>query len=443
MASVRKREWTHNGTKREAWVCAYTDQDGKRRLKTFDKKKEADAFRQKAEAEINAGVHTAASASVTVAEAVREYLGDCERRRRIGDLTGNTIRKARWTLEDRLVKACGARLLTDLTSDWFQAYLDELRGSGLSDNSVLGIYGDAARLLAFAVRKKWIKRSILKDEPCRVPAAVRRTAIPSKADIQLLIDHAETRSRSENLRTTMTRSVVINLGVFAGLRPGETFGLQWSDIDRDAGLIRIRHSLSIADGLKGPKSKAGRREVPITPPVARALDRMARFAAARASVDPMEAPSATDQSYRLLRDWTPEGEAPPDPLAGFVLLTTYGRPYNTSTFQALWNPLMKGLGLWDEPTGRPKFTPHALRHAAASLWIEARLPDLHLKTLLGHANVSTTYNIYGHVFPEDRSGHEIVASVAARFALPGPSKQANEVRLLPAPSRVEATTADT
>ena len=67
--SVRKRAWkTAAGEAREAWVADYADQAGKRRLKTFKRKKDADAFATKASVEIEEGVHTPASASITIAQ---------------------------------------------------------------------------------------------------------------------------------------------------------------------------------------------------------------------------------------------------------------------------------------------------------------------------------------------------------------------------------------
>ena len=43
--SVRKRQWqTGKGVAIEAWVVDYVDRAGKRRLKTFPRKKEADTF---------------------------------------------------------------------------------------------------------------------------------------------------------------------------------------------------------------------------------------------------------------------------------------------------------------------------------------------------------------------------------------------------------------
>jgi integrase len=73
--SVRKRTWkTVAGEMKEAWVVDYVDQGGKRRLKTFKRKKEADAYHSRANVEVREGVHTADSESVTIATAGRLWL---------------------------------------------------------------------------------------------------------------------------------------------------------------------------------------------------------------------------------------------------------------------------------------------------------------------------------------------------------------------------------
>lgn len=65
--SVRKRTWlTAKGETREAWIVDYPDAQGTRRLKTFKRKKDADAFAAKTYVEVREGVHVADSASVTV-----------------------------------------------------------------------------------------------------------------------------------------------------------------------------------------------------------------------------------------------------------------------------------------------------------------------------------------------------------------------------------------
>ena len=54
--SVRKRQWvTGKGEPREAWVVDYVDTAGKRRLKTFTRKKKADAFAATSKVEVADG----------------------------------------------------------------------------------------------------------------------------------------------------------------------------------------------------------------------------------------------------------------------------------------------------------------------------------------------------------------------------------------------------
>ena len=77
--SVRRRTWTNRGgSQGGAWVVAYSDQGGKRRIKTFDRRREADAFHASVSTELRSGVHVPDSQSVTVAEAGRLWLKSCE-----------------------------------------------------------------------------------------------------------------------------------------------------------------------------------------------------------------------------------------------------------------------------------------------------------------------------------------------------------------------------
>jgi integrase len=75
--SIRKRTWTTNGLKKTAWVVDYSDQSGTRRLKTFDRKKDAEDFEANSKVKIKAGIHTADSASITVAEAGERWIAAC------------------------------------------------------------------------------------------------------------------------------------------------------------------------------------------------------------------------------------------------------------------------------------------------------------------------------------------------------------------------------
>ena len=84
---------TSKGVEKEAWVVDYVDQAGKRRLKTFAKKKAADNFAATANVEIRAGVHTADSASITVAEAGKLWIETGEQGRALERSTLDAYRQ--------------------------------------------------------------------------------------------------------------------------------------------------------------------------------------------------------------------------------------------------------------------------------------------------------------------------------------------------------------
>lgn len=420
MATVRKRKWTHKGVEREAWVVSYTDQGGKRRIKTFDRKKEADAFRTTVEGEIQQGIHTAFNESITVAEGIELFIKACEQRQRIGDMTNNGVSGYAYRLRQHVKPRFGALRFSEVTSLPVQDWVNDLLAQGYSAHTVSGAYGSFAILLAFAVRRRWVKRSVLRDEPCRLPKKPKRAAVPSKADILTVLAAAERLEAGENLQTHLNRQATVNIGIFCGLRPGEIYGLQWSDIDWDRGVINVRHNFTKKDGLKSPKTEAGLREVTLVEPVKVVLERIARFNAVRALAEGPGYRSNDPKaiSNRVNRFWGAKVvHADVRQQSGFVLRTKMGTPLRAEASIGYWHKLMKNAGLYDHETRKVKFTPHALRHAFASLLIERGLDALNLKSAIGHASVTTTYDIYGHLFPEDgrrgATSHAIAADLGA------------------------------
>lgn len=109
MASVRKRKWKHKGVEREAWVVAYTDQSGKRRIQTFDKKKEAETAKTQIELEIASGSHVAASQSLTVAKACEMYLRHYEQRVKAKEVGRFGYNTKVMSIDKYIIPALGAR----------------------------------------------------------------------------------------------------------------------------------------------------------------------------------------------------------------------------------------------------------------------------------------------------------------------------------------------
>ena len=122
MASIRKRKWTSGGEEQETWIVDYRDQHGKRRLKSFQRKKDADAFLVKARHEVTEGTHTPDSASVTVGEAGQLWLEG----RKLEGLERSTTRQYEQHLRLHIGPIIGHLKLSRLTTPRVQQVRDEL-----------------------------------------------------------------------------------------------------------------------------------------------------------------------------------------------------------------------------------------------------------------------------------------------------------------------------
>ncbi len=75
---------------------------------------------------------------------------------------------------------------------------------------------------------------------------------------------------------------------------------------------------------------------------------------------------------------------------------------HSNIYQRLFKPLLVENRIVDED-GKPRFGFHALRHAAASLFIEQGWPAKKVQAILGHSSITMTMDVYGHLFesPEE------------------------------------------
>lgn len=395
MASVRKREWTHNGVKKSAWVVEYTDPDtgGRRRFTPKSGlKKDAEKERIRIESEIEQGDHTASSSTVTVSDAIEDYIRACEcRARRKDDFTYASLEMFSSALK-RVRPIIGQQLLTKIDHRRLQSMAEQLTHR-YKPRTVRHTMSAVSRLLDHAVFRGWIKRNVYRDTKIRLPSVEGRLDIPSKDELRKIIEVTSSRIDTAIENSTGIRHAIVCLAMFGGLRRGEICGLQWKHVDLDGGQIYIRQSFSRTDGVKSPKSKAGVREVPISIPIEHAL-------------------------RRLLEGVAWDAEA-------YVIQNRSGRPLSPNNISlSHWPAIARAAGLVKED-GSLKYTFHSLRHAAVSLLIDAGLSPMHTKTVIGHASVSTTMNIYAHLFPDDNAITN--ASHAAAAALLAPTSRQRQL----------------
>jgi integrase len=182
----------------------------------------------------------------------------------------------------------------------------------------------------------------------------------------------------------LTQQVRVFLALSLGLRPGETLALRWQDVELDgnAPTLRIDRTIARRKGrglVDGPtKTEKSRRTIQMPGALVALLSDL----------------RAEQMNHALLlgQDWTPEWH---------VLSPGSGMAYDASNDRKRWYRLLERAGV-------SKVPPHGARHTAASLMIGSGV-DIHvISSALGHASISTTADIYGHV-----PGKSVAAAVAA------------------------------
>ena len=144
--SVRKRIWRNgDGSQGEAWIVAYTDQGGKRRIKSFDRKRDAEGF-QAGVVNVRAGLHVPDSQSIMVAEAGRLWLKNCE----ATGLERTTLDYYRQHVELHIVPLIGAVKLSQLHGPYGARLRGQARASDRSQAMVRKVRGSLGAMLADA-----------------------------------------------------------------------------------------------------------------------------------------------------------------------------------------------------------------------------------------------------------------------------------------------------
>jgi integrase len=382
--SIRKRTWkTAKGDAKEAWVVDYVDQAGKRRLKTFGKKKEADAFKTRARFEITQGTHTPDSASITVAEAAEKWLETCRAR----GLERSTIDAYAQHAKLHIGPFLGRRKLSQISTPGVREFEDGLRLDGRSPPMIRKILTSLGSLLSDAQERGLVSRNVVRELGSRRKKGVDRRAdrrqkgrvkvgveIPSREEIKAIVAALQGRWRSLMLTA-----------IFSGLRASELRGLRWADVDLKKGELHVRQRADRYNVIGRPKSESGERTVPLPPIVTNAL-----------------------------REWKlvcPKSDQ------DLVFPSSRGRIYGHSDIvKYALIPVQIAAGVTTSEGGAKYTGLHALRHFYASWCINRRedgglglTPKL-VQERLGHSTIGMTLDVYGHLFPRGDDGSELEAA---------------------------------
>jgi integrase len=365
MASVRKRKWTHKGVEREAWVVTYTDQVGTRRMKTFEKKKDADAHRAKVEVELGEGVHLSGVVAKPIRHVVEQYIRSNEQRRADGRIGYNRMRDLRNTCVNHIIPFFGSMVLDRLTLSVYEDFHRISLAKGLQPQSSVRFVKEMKRIEEFGIERRWgsTRVAALAMKQLRGIQA-KPIPVPTPDQVRSLLAASVAHKKFDQPRMRALVACTVHLGALCGLRFGEIAGLCREDVNIPDREITVRHSLTYDDVLKEPKTKAGYRVVNIPPIVS-----------------------------NMLVDWIDNHMA--TEARGLMFRHRHGGMLSPATFWTRWRrlQLLAGVITSEDDDG---FRFHSLRHFVASHMIDLNMPLTDVAQLLGHKKFDTTLQIYAH-----------------------------------------------
>lgn len=184
-------------------------------------------------------------------------------------------------------------------------------------------------------------------------------------------------------------AVIVLLLMYTGLRRGEALGLEWHDVDFEKRCLHIRRSLLYVPDrgvfVDDTKTESSKRVIKV-PTVAIDLLR--------------EYKQWQDELKAELGDMWVESDR--------VFTNWKGEPQRPDIVSAWFHKFVQRKGL-------PDVSIHGLRHTNATLMIAGGVPIKTVSSRLGHANITTTGNIYAHAI---RSADEAAAEVLEDIFMP-------------------------
>jgi integrase len=213
--SVRKRKWTTRaGEVKEAWIVDYVA-NGSRHIETFERKKDAEAREAEVTVNVDKGIHTAPSKSITIAQAADDWLRyvEAEGRERA------TIRRYR-ELVAHVVRRLGNEKLGKLTSPRVNAFRDDLLKT-MSRPTARKVLITLKAILKEARRRGNVAQNVASDVAITSHGRIKPKLevgrdIPTRDEIRRIVDAA---------KPGKARTILLTAAL-TGMRASELRGLR-------------------------------------------------------------------------------------------------------------------------------------------------------------------------------------------------------------------------
>lgn len=293
-------------------------------------------------------------------------------------LSPKTLYTYEQNLKNRILPAFGHLKIDEIKPLHIVDYLQSLEQDGGRNDGKPGGLSSGTIQYDHRVIKNILSRAVewklIKSNPA---ASVRKPKVEHK--VNMPYDEAEVEQLLQALQNEPFHwRMMVTLALTTGLRRGELLGLEWKHIDWKEGIISVEQTLILA--LKGkiivkePKTKHSKRKVALPPSV---LEELREYYSFRAK----ERDNLKD-AWKGCKDQ--DGNE-----RNFVFSHPDGTPFHHERPYLWFRQFIKKNGL-----RYIRF--HDLRHTSATLLINQGVHAKIISERLGHGNITTTMNIYGH-----------------------------------------------
>lgn len=338
------------------WYLRFIDADGKRKQRASGQPTFAEAKRMLADIEgriargkLGVPERDEAAPVMAIGQLAERYLAEYDSPK-IRDREA-WVRRRRYELTPFLTIS-GRVLSTALTT----AQAEKVRNVLIrkyTANSAATALAATHHLFSWAVDQKLVAANPFAK--VRKPTREPRIEYLTRDEVHRLVAAADSKT---DLRSSMF-AVAIRLGLYAGLRAGEIFGLRWTDIDFGRGSLTVRRSFA------GPPKSGKPRNVPMPDELAQALS-----------------------AWRQRCPTTAEGVVCP---VTAKLRPTADAPWTAAKQDRSPRRIYAAAGI-----RLPSAPYHCLRHTYATFLIQSGGSIVTLQKLLGHSDIKTTM-VYAHL----------------------------------------------